>query len=158
MESKNHGIFRRILTRLGEGVVVGIGVAIVLGGYDAMSKATDELRKTRSVLEKQVEINQKLKDQIELRDQKLSQVHDLMNETNLLADRVASLASRLRAVETASSFDSENPLNAGDFDWKQFEALERMSLSDSAKFEEINESMLESLQDAINAQRTVQRN
>ena len=50
MDFKNQGIVQRILFRLGEGLLVGVGVAIVLGGYNAMSHATDELRKTRSVL------------------------------------------------------------------------------------------------------------
>lgn len=156
MESKNQGTVRRILSRVGEGLVIGIGAAIVLSGYEALNHATDELRKTRTVLEKQVEINQKLKDQIAIRDQKLARVQDLLVETDVLSDKVASLANRLREVETALAPDIENPLNTDKFDWSQFQALERTSFPNSVKWEKLIELQLESLQDAINAQRSVQ--
>ncbi|WP_417598029.1 hypothetical protein [Oceanospirillum sp.] len=156
MEPGNQGLFRRNLLRLGEGLVIGVGVAIVLGVYNSMSHATDELRKTRNLLEKQVEINQKLKDQIELRDQKLSQVLDLVVETEVLADNVANLAERVRVVETASASDSENPLLTGDFDWSQFKAPDKVSSPDADVWEALHKLQLESLQDAINEQRKLQ--
>lgn len=156
MDFKNQGIVQRILFRLGEGLLVGVGVAIVLGGYNAMSHATDELRKTRSVLEKQVEINQKLKDQIELRDQELSRVRDLLVQTEVLADNVKDLAERLKAVEAASTSDDENPFKTSEFDWNQFQTPSLMSSPSSDQWEGINKLQLESLQDAINAQRGLQ--
>lgn len=152
MESKVLGLFRRNLIRLGEGLVIGVGVAVVLGVYNSMSHATDELRKTRSLLEKQVEINQKLKNQIELRDQKLLQVQDLIVETGLLADNLEYLAERVRAVETVSVSGSENPFLNENFNWSQFKAPDKVSLPDL----DLWKVQLDSLQDIINEQRKLQ--
>lgn len=157
MELKKHGV-RSALIRLGEGLVIGIGVAIALSGYEAFSNATEELRKTRTVLEKQVEINQKLKDQIVLRDQRLARVKDQVVETELLADRIGSLAERLRAFERASGFDAEGPFNSSEFDWSRFQPADQASFTDSSKWEEISESQLESLQNSIDELRNIQRN
>lgn len=156
MEAEKQSIVRRILFRLGEGLIVGIGVAIVLGVYDSMSHATDELRKTRQVLEKQVEINQQLKNQIELRDEELSRLQDLLVDADSLAGKVRNLAERLRAVETASVSGNEQPLETSEFDWGQFEAPRAMSAPEPEPRETVNRYQLESLQDAINAQRKLQ--
>lgn len=156
MEPKHKGFFGFNLLRLGEGLVVGIGVAIVLALYNTVTDATEEMNRTRNLLEKQVEINQKLKDQIELRDQKLAQVQDLVVETQALADNLASLAARVRIVETASVPGSENPLLSGDFDWSQFRAPEKMSSSASDPWKDLRKFQLEGLQDAIDEQRRLQ--
>lgn len=156
MEYKKRGIVQRILFRLGEGLLVGVGVAIVLGVYNAMSHATDELRKTRSVLEKQVEINQKLKDQIELRDQELSRVRDLLVQTEAIADNVKDLAERLKAVEAASSSEKDDPFKTSEFDWNQFQTPSLRYSPDSDQWEGVSKFQLQSLQDAINVQRELQ--
>ena len=152
------GIVKRILIRLGEGILVGVGVAIVLGIYNAMSHATDELRKTRVTLEKQVDFNQQLKDEIALRDRDLSRLRDLLVETEELADNVEILAERLRIVEASSSFSDSGFSSTSEFDWSQFQAPRRSASPDLEGVGEIYKFQLQNLQNAIDAMRELRSN
>ena len=91
-----------------------------------------------------------------MRDQELSRVRDLLVQTEVLADNVKDLAERLKAVEAASTSDDENPFKTSEFDWNQFQTPSLMSSPSSDQWEGINKLQLESLQDAINAQRGLQ--
>lgn len=63
MVNETHGFrvgLRRVAIRIGEGLVIGIGAAMALSGYNALVNATDQLEAARKRLEAQETINERL--------------------------------------------------------------------------------------------------
>lgn len=108
------------LRRIGEGLVIGIGAAIVLAVYAAMSSATSELQTTRLKLEKQADLNQRLKDQASLTAIQISKLDRLIDQAEQSAKNIESLAERVKSLESTAEATSGSEWDPGAMDWEKF--------------------------------------
>lgn len=68
----------KLLTRIAEGIVVGISASAMIAVYTAMTSAKDELTLARETLDIQVEVNQGMLDNYEDLEQRLEDLQERM--------------------------------------------------------------------------------
>ncbi|RAP57746.1 hypothetical protein BTJ49_07595 [Oleiagrimonas sp. MCCC 1A03011] len=154
MKSSNETL-KRILAKLGEGLVIGVGVAIVIGLYTSMSNATDELRRADERLQKQVQINQMLKNQLEASADQTNQVNKLFEQVNKTDRNIASLAERVKTLENSPHSDKKTAQSQANYDWGKFHPAPPPRLPISALDSATRSAQLQSIQSAINEQKAI---
>jgi len=122
---------QRFLTRIGDGLIVGIMIALVLALtgtiWQGFNKATDELKTTRQQLQLQNNANSKFSEFNELQIQKneklATHVEELKNELKNLRSANIEMAKRVEELETqltAAAVEPGKKVQISDFDWNKY--------------------------------------
>lgn len=142
------------LVKLGEGLIIGFGIAIALSIYSSMVNATDALNGARKIFDKQVKIN---KDLSSITKQTSREILSIDNSQNDIYTKIELLSKKVKLIEKAVKEKSTTNLNLRGFDWKKFDSKKRVSLPSTSNEVELPKLPESKSKSFINLQNTIQQ-